>query len=319
LKARRLFTLKPVFWSAGIFIIALALALLMAWRENPFLAQKNIYVPSQPAQAITIWPGPVTTTSPSGVTVTEAPAVSSLGPILIYFFSAVIVLGAVLFFIPLSALKFVLRITFAFMFGWGAFIILALWLPLVASIALAAAIGVSWFVLSKIWLHNLAMLLSLVALGAVFGRFISPWTSIIMLVVLALYDFLAVRFGYMLWMVKKLSGSTTPPVFILPHKLAEWNSSTKQPAVTGIVETKQEDRLFSILGGGDVGFPALVACSVYFARGLSSAIVIGLFSLLGLIGAYWIQSVFLKGKPDPALPPIAVTSLVGLTLIMLVR
>jgi hypothetical protein len=44
--------------------------------------------------------------------------------------------------------------------------------------------------------------------------------------------------------------------------------------------------------------------------------IIAGFSLVGLIGAFVIQSLFLKGKPMPALPPIAISSLIGLLIVI---
>jgi presenilin-like A22 family membrane protease len=159
------------------------------------------------------------------------------------------------------------------------------------------------------------MAAAMVTLGAVFGRFLSPWTVMILLLVLALYDFLAVRFGYMLWMAKKLSQSSTLPAFIIPYRLSEWTSSLKESDIAGITEEKSVERKYSILGGGDIGFPILLVSSVYFAHGFNSAILVAIFSLVGLVGAYWIQTKFLKGKAMPALPPIAILSLIGLVLI----
>ena len=137
----------------------------------------------------------------------------------------------------------------------------------------------------------------------------------ILILALAVYDFLAVRFGYMLWMTKKLSESSTLPAFIIPRNAAEWRSSLKQSAFTKLVEEKPSEREYSILGGGDIGFPLLLVSSAYFGYGLGNALLVSVFSLLGLICAYWIQAAFLKGKPMPALPPIAILSLIALLIV----
>jgi len=303
---------KPAYWGILIFIVAEILTFCVISRENAFLEAKHIYVPSQPSQAVSLWPQTVISTSGE---VTQTPAYSSLGPILIYFFAVIIILGAVLFLIPISALKLVFRALFAFLFCWGVFIILILWLPLTVTIIISVAMGFSWFFVNRIWLHNLVMILAMVSLGAVFGRFISPWTSMILLLMLAVYDFLAVRLGYMLWMTEKLSKSNILPAFIIPKHAAEWWSGLKQSGLTKLVEEKSSNRKYSILGGGDIGFPLLLTSSVYFAYGFNNALLVAMFSLLGLIGAYWIQATFLKGKPMPALPPIAVLSLIGILIV----
>jgi presenilin-like A22 family membrane protease len=308
--------LSPVYYSILIFIVSQILTFLVISHVNVFLDQNQIYLPSQPSQALTFWPEP--TVSPSGE-VTETPLYSSLGPILIYFFSVVVILGIVLFLIPVSALKILLRILFAFLFGWSVFIVLILWLPVYVTLAIAAAVSLSWFFIPKVWLQNTVMILAMVGVGSVFGRLISPWTSMVLLIALSIYDFLAVRSGYMIWMAKKLSDSNTLPAFFIPKSASEWTHSMKESSVTNLVEEKSVERKYSILGGGDIGFPLLLVSSVYFAHDFGSAVLVSVFSLLGLIGAYWIQSAFLKGKPMPALPPIAVLSLIGLVIIQFIH
>jgi presenilin-like A22 family membrane protease len=140
-----------------------------------------------------------------------------------------------------------------------------------------------------------------------------------LLLALAVYDFLAVRFGYMMWMVKKMSGSSSLPAFVIPYKAADWKDSMKKSEVSDLVEQKAEERKYSILGGGDIGFPVLLVSSIYFAHGLNDGLIVAGFALVGLIGAYFIQARFLKGKAMPALPPIAVMSVIGLVLIGLIH
>ena len=301
--------LHHVYLSLLILVLAQALALIVAAREDPFLASKNFEPPVQPPNVVIIWPQPVTT--PSGEVV-QVPAHSSFGPIVIYFLVAALVIGGVLFLIPVSKWTLVLRLVFTMLFGWGALIVFGLWLPLVVTLVIAAALAIGWFFVRRVWLHNLAMLLAMIAMGAVFGHLISPWTMMLIILAIAVYDFLAVRFGYMVWMAEKLSESDNLPAFIIPHTISGWGSSLREADVRKLTEISPSERSYSILGGGDVGFALLIECSVYFARGLNSAILVAIFSLAGLASAYWIQAAFLKGRPMPALPPIAALSLVGL-------
>jgi presenilin-like A22 family membrane protease len=307
--------LRPVVWSIIIFIAAQALTLLVASHQVVFLETHNIDIPVQSADSITFWPG--TTTSPSGV-VTTTPAVSSLAPILIYFCVVIVIMAAVLFFIPMSALKKFFKGVFAFLYCWSIFVVAVIWLPAIVSIIIAAAIALLWFFNPRVWLHSAVMLLAMIALGEVFGRLIAPWTAMILLAVLAIYDFLAVRFGFMLWMADKLSESSTLPAFIIPYKPKDWQSNLKKADAISLAKPKTDERTYSILGGGDIGFPVLLAAAVYFTRGLQDAVIVAAFSLVGLIGAYVIQAKFAKGKAVPALPPIAVFSLIGMALVSFV-
>jgi len=312
MRLKKFHRFNPVYWSILIFIVAQILTFIVIVHEDLFLEKNNIYVPAQPSEGVLLWPGP--TTSPSGE-ITQTPAYSALGPILIYFFAVVIILGVVLFLVPVSVLKLILRALFAFLFGWGIFVILILWLPLAVTLAFALTVALGWFFLPRVWLHNLAMILAMVSVGAVFGRMISPWTAMVLLLALSIYDFLAVRFGYMVWMAKKMSDSNTLPAFFIPRSILEWNNSLKESSVTRLMEQKSIDRKYSILGGGDIAFPLLLASATYFARGFYPALLVAVFALAGLIAAYWIQARFLKGKAMPALPPIAALSLIGLTIV----
>ncbi|MBM2825078.1 MAG: hypothetical protein HW402_742 [Dehalococcoidales bacterium] len=310
--AKKRITLNPVYWSILIFVVAQVLTFLVISRENEFLQANHIYIPPVSPGDVSLWPQPAPPAPPGE---TPAPAVGALGPILLYFAAVVVVLGIVLFFVPVSSLRLFLRALFALLFSWGIFIILIFWLPAIAAVTLSIAVGVAWTVVPRVWLHDAVMILTMVSLGAVFGRLISPWTAMILILALAVYDFLAVRFGYMLWMVKKLSESSTLPAFVIPRYASEWSSSLKESGFTRLVEEKPSERDYSILGGGDIGFPLLLVSSVYFGYGLADAILVAVFSLVGLIGAYLIQAAFLKGKAIPALPPIAVLSLIALLIV----
>jgi len=143
---------NPVYWGLLLFVIAQILILLVTSRIDPFLDENNIYVPSQPSEVISWWPGEVTL--PSGQ-VTEIPAYSSLGPVLIYVFAVVAVLGLVLSLIPLKALRFVLRLLFALLFSWGAFIAVVFYLPFPFAIIIATTVGAVWFLIPLVWLQHL--------------------------------------------------------------------------------------------------------------------------------------------------------------------
>lgn len=238
------------------------------------------------------------------------PSVSS-GFGIAYFFGVVALIALILFFIPLSKLKLVFQFLFALMFAWGVFILAILTLPYPAAYPLAAIAGIAWLFWARVWLHNLVLLIALASAGSVFGSFFSPWAFLTVMLVIAVYDFLAVRLGFMVWMVDRLSETVTLPAFIYPKKLRDWGLSLKTVRVRELVARPADEREYSVLGGGDIGFPLMLASSVYFVSGLYPAIMVGGFALVGLMSAFLIQLVWLKGKPMPALPPIAFFCLVG--------
>jgi presenilin-like A22 family membrane protease len=310
MSAKRAGKLNTVYWGLLLFVLAQMLILLIAPRIDPFLEEQQIYVPGQPSEPISWWPGEVTL--PDGEVI-EVPAHSALGPIVIYVLVAAAVLGITLSLIPLTALKVVLRLVFALLFSWGAFIATVFYLPLPLAIAIGIGAGTLWFMIPLVWLHNVVLILAVSSLGVVFGRFVTPWTAMAIIGALAIYDFLAVRFRFMIWMADRLSQINALPALIIPRDRSAWNFNLSKR--DKVVEMDPTHREYSILGGGDIAFPCLLTASVYFARGFAPAAIVAVLGLVGLVSVYAIQAAILKGKPMPALPPIAAFALVGLLIV----
>ena len=278
--------LHPIFYGSLTLIFSQVVTFLVAFREKDFLQERDIV----------------------------SPELSIEFPLL-YFFGVVILLGIILFFIPASKLKIALKILFIFLFSWGMFIALGFSLPIAVASVISVACGLLLFLMPRVWLHNLLMIFALAGVGSVFGFLFSPWTVIAFMLVISIYDVLAVRFGYMMWMVKKLEQSEVLPAVIFPKEISNWNVDLRRAKV---IEGESAEREFSVLGGGDIAFPLLLLVSVLFTHGFVGSIIVALFSLLGLISAYLIQLFILKGKPMPALPPITFVSLIGLLMVSFV-
>jgi presenilin-like A22 family membrane protease len=273
-------------WGAASFAVTLALAFIIAGWNKPAMVSGNV-----PQQA------------------------SSFSFIIIYFFVAVALIAATLAVIPMKYLKYVFRGLFAFMFAWGVFILTFYKLPTAVAYILGAAAGLAWLFWAKIWLHDILLLIALAAAGSIFGYLFSPLTFMIFMLVIAVYDFLAVRFGFMVWMADKLSSSTSLPAFIFPKKAGDVNLNIRAVQFSSLKNEESSKREHAILGGGDIGFPVMLAVSVYFKYGLPAGILIGAFAVIGLMAAFFIQAAWLKGKPMPALPPIAAASLIGFLIV----
>ena len=272
----------PYLWSALVMALSLALSLAAATRQKPFLEASEL-----PYQETSIW------------------------FMIVYFFAAVVVIVVVLLIIPLKKLGLVFRLLYTLLFALGIFILVYPVLPDPAAYSLAVLTGILWLFWAKIWLHNLILLIALAGISSAFGFFISPWTFMIFMLVISVYDILAVRFGLMVWMADKLSETVSLPAFVFPRKIGDLRLNLKTVQVGELKKEAADKREHTILGGGDIGFPLMFANSVYFAYNIWSAVLVGAFAIIGLMGAFIIQRVWLKGKPMPALPPIAVASLIG--------
>jgi presenilin-like A22 family membrane protease len=265
--------------------LSLALTLFVAVRQKTFVEEEQIVSPDV-----------------------------SLGPVVLYFFGVVVVIAFILFFLPFRMLKLVFRVLFTIMFAWGVFIVVVLVLPTAAAYPIAAVAGLVWLFFARVWLHNLLLFVALAAAGSVFGFLFSPWTFMIFMLVIAVYDFLAVKFGFMVWMADKLSETIALPAFIYPKQLHDWTMKLQNVRVGELKDKESGEREYSVLGGGDIGFPLMLSTAVFFATGLVEAAIVGVFALIGLMAAFLIQLFWLKGKPMPALPPIAGFCLIGFLL-----
>ncbi len=278
-------SLEPVLWSVLLYVAGLA---FLFYYLFPSFKTSTVGEQIQPLQAsVDLW------------------------PILLYFFGVVIVMGVVLWRIPVSKLKFVLRVIFAILYAWGIVIVSQIALPLWAALTLGVAVSVFWLIVPLILVQNILLLLTLVAVGVVFGTLVSPWTVVWILLAISIYDILAVVLGYMMWMAKKLSQSDTLPAFIVPRRGGDWRLNLRGETVTKLFDEESSERDFSLLGGGDLGFPLVFVASVFAAYDFGSALIVAAASVVGLIFAFLLQIYLLKGKPLPALPPICFIAFLG--------
>jgi presenilin-like A22 family membrane protease len=301
----------PFLWSGIIFLVCFGLMFLVIHKEAEFIETSQISVPSISGAA-----GGV----PGGAgmeNIGEAVTVNSTGLPILYFFLVAAALGVILYFVPVSKLMLLLKILFGLGFSWGVFIFFAFFMPVIAAGIIALACGVAWFITSSIWLHNILLILTLVSLSCVFGAMFSPWTVILVMLVIAVYDFIAVRFGYMQWMARKLSDSESLPAFFIPYNAVNIKMSLKGQVVKNVFNDK-EDKLFSVLGGGDIFFPLWLTATVWFAADVKMALVMAGFTILGLGLTYLIHFYLMKGKATPAMPSIFVAVLCGMLIIRFV-
>jgi presenilin-like A22 family membrane protease len=245
----------------------------------------------------------------------------SAAPAIGYFLGVVLLMAFVFSLVPVRRLRWVFRGLFTVMYSWGVFVMLWLVWPshnVLVVCAAAVASGIAWLLWTRIWLQDTLLSITLAAGASVFGFFFSPLPLALLMCALSVYDLLAVRFGFMTWIADKLSESTTLPAFIFPKTMSDLTSSVRSVSVGDMVKTKADNREYTILGGGDIAFPAMLSVAVFFQTDLPGAIVVGAFSLVGLLCALLIQATWLKGKAMPALPPIAGFSFAGLLFVRVV-
>ena len=106
-------------------------------------------------------------------------------------------------------------------------------------------------------------------------------------------------------MAKSMAESQAILGIIIPKKLPDFKRKIKD------VKLGDEKRDFLVLGSGDIIFPLILSVSFLpQPQGLIKSGIILFFSLCGLSFGFWL---FLKlgQKPMPALPPLALFSIIG--------
>ncbi len=159
--------------------------------------------------------------------------------------------------------------------------------------------------------HNLILTLSLPGIGAILGLQLQPYSVIGLLLLLSLYDIVAVYLtGHMVKMAKQFIASGVVPGIIIRTQ-----QSKDGPLLLSEVEAGKEEA--AILGTGDLVLPTILSVSALQFLSLTS----GLFSVLGsILGLFITHQLFFSQKerrPMPALPPIALGAITGFFLSLL--
>ena len=190
---------------------------------------------------------------------------------------------------------------FVFAIFTGGVLILDAWLSGIASLCLMAALI---FLLNKkksVCLHNLCVVLGVAGTISIAGLSVTPQTVVFLLILFSIYDFIAVyKTKHMITMAKSMIESGAILGFIIPHNFSYLNKKTNNI---------NKGWAF-VLGGGDIAFPLLLICSLV-PYSVMSAIIVAIFSLICLFLSFWIFIQQKERKAIPALPPIALLSILG--------
>ena len=132
---------------------------------------------------------------------------------------------------------------------------------------------------------------------------------ILILVVLSIYDFIAVyKTKHMVKIARDMIESGTILGLVFPFEFSGFLKSIR--------EIRPGEGKFLVLGGGDVAFPLIFSVSV-LGSGISKSFLIALFSLFGLIANFLFFIKQKERKPIPALPLISLFSIIGYFLVLI--
>ncbi len=159
-----------------------------------------------------------------------------------------------------------------------------------------------WLKKPNVLNQNLLMIFGISGICSILGLSFKPENLILILILLSIYDFLAVyKTRHMVEIAKGMIEQKIIFGFVIPPDFLSFGES---------VEKIEPGGKFLILGGGDVAFPLLLSVSL-IPFGILKATIVSIFSLIGLFFSFLIFFFQKERKPIPALPPIAFFSIIG--------
>ena len=203
---------------------------------------------------------------------------------------------------------FFFRIAFLFSVGLGGFLTLSTFIYELLALFIIIILILAWRKKPVILLHNFLVTISIAGIGAVIGRQFDPVTIAVLLALFSVYDFVAVyKTEHMIKMASEMIKTRAIMGIIIPFSFRD--------LLTDLDKKKKKE--FMVLGGGDLAFPLFLIASVTVVNGFFEALVVLLFSCLGLLGSFLQFTSQKKNKAIPALPPIALGCLVGYLFVLL--
>jgi len=159
-----------------------------------------------------------------------------------------------------------------------------------------------WLIYNNVLMHNLVLVLAISSISVIFGINFSPNSAMIILLILAVYDFWAVyKTKQMVKMFQGLAEVKVHFALIIPQTVSGLFKRVKE--VSPATE-------FMFLGTGDIAMPAIFTVTCLKISLLTSFFV-ALGAILGFISLYIIFISQKERKPMPGLPPIIFGALLG--------
>jgi len=231
--------------------------------------------------------------------------------VLFLMFSIIIVFVVVMIIVKLK-LEVILKGLFYFSAFTVLFVTISILIPnFPFSIIIAALFSASILILLnrfyKWYIVDAVGVFISASLAAWFGASLSPQVLVILLSLMAIYDYLAVKSGGMVSLAEKTLKMNLPTMLVSPIKSV--------PRELKIVEG--EERKGAFLGLGDVAFPNMLTVSTFLNTGKTIAAILVLTGgLVGLIIVLHVVRYF--KKPQPGLPYIGLGAAIAWTISMII-
>lgn len=225
-----------------------------------------------------------------------------------YFILATLIILLVIRFIKFKRILF--RGLFIFTIFLGGLLYLEIWLAEPIPFILLFGLVFWWWKSPSVLNQDILMILGMAGVGSILGLSLKPEIVIILLIIFSIYDFIAVyKTKHMIEMAKEMIKSRAILALVIPPNIQGFKA--------GLEEIRPGGK-FAILGGGDIVFP-LLFCASLIPLGIFNSIIVAFFALIGLFVGFYFFIIQKVRQPIPALPPIALFSILGFLLTLIIR
>jgi len=229
------------------------------------------------------------------------PAKVDISQFLISFFIATILMLA---FLELFKGKFLFEVFFSGAIIFGSQGPLGILFGKLEAFVLSIGIVALRFLYPRIWTQNFAIILGISGISASLGMSVEPSMAAILLVILSVYDIIAVyKTRHMVKLFKGMAERGAILALVVPKGLGLW---LEKFSIIG--RGNQEDFIF--LGTGDLALPIFFAVSA-LKLGYIFFLLIITGASVGLLADHIYFTMQKERKPIPALPFIAGFSIIG--------
>ncbi len=236
--------------------------------------------------------------SSSFVSETQTPAISWWQFLLAFGIGTAIVLGL----IRIMHGGLLLRLFFLFALFSGTLITTSVFIPDTWALIFSLFLVSFYVIWSRVWFHNLILILTLPGIVALLGASLNPWTVVLILIIMSVYDYVAVyKTKHMVRMAKAMISGRAIFAMIFPEHWQGFKSHLNEA---------HPGEGFMMLGTGDFVFPLIMAASAYIVSPVAAWLVFS-FALLGLLLMHLIFISQKIRRPMPALPPLAAFAIIG--------
>lgn len=154
-------------------------------------------------------------------------------------------------------------------------------------------------------------------LAAIFVPVINIFAAFMLLILISIYDIIAVRRTKHMVTLAKFQAKTN----VFAGLFVPYNKGAASPQAKGILHDKEKGRI-AVLGGGDIGFPLLFAGVVLKDLMLESAFPVGFLKtmIVPIFATIALSYLLVKGEKDkfyPAMPYISAGCFVGYFIILI--